>query len=137
MFHQKTLHKMWCMSRHIVMWSCQSPVAHSCGLLNHPNSFSGGIFKLNAKFDADLLFYSVILYTTDTQYRVSLNGPHWLVQWSHHYSCIFQYTLSLATRLHWCHTICSHYISTYIIYVYIAIYIVIYILLILLIVNYI
>ena len=28
-------------------WSCQSPVAHSCGLANHLNSFRGGIFTLN------------------------------------------------------------------------------------------
>ena len=28
-------------------------------LLSHPNSFSGGIFKLNAKFDADSLLYSL------------------------------------------------------------------------------
>ena len=34
-------------------WSCQSPVAHSCGLLNHPNSFHGRMFKLKAKLDAD------------------------------------------------------------------------------------
>ena len=38
-------------------WSCQSPVAHSCDLLNYPNSFCRGMFKLNAKFDADLLLY--------------------------------------------------------------------------------
>ena len=29
-------------------WSCQSPVIHSWGLLNHLNSFHGGMFKLNA-----------------------------------------------------------------------------------------
>ena len=40
-------------------WSCQSPVAHSCGLLNHLNSFHGEMFRLNAKFDADLLLYSL------------------------------------------------------------------------------
>ena len=57
-FWQKTLHKMWCMSRCVVLWwICQSSVAHSCGLLNHPNSFRGGIFKLNAKSDADSLLY--------------------------------------------------------------------------------
>ena len=42
-------------------WSCPSPVAHSCSLLYHPNSFRRGIFKLNAKFDADSVLYSVIL----------------------------------------------------------------------------
>ena len=46
------------MSRCVVWWSCQSPVAHSCGLLNHPNGFRGGMFKLKAKFVADLLLYA-------------------------------------------------------------------------------
>ena len=71
-------------------WSCQSPVAHSCGLLNHTNSFRGGMFKLNTKFDTDLCYTcSVILNATYTQYTSSLSGiyhPHWLVQWSHHCS---------------------------------------------------
>ena len=67
-------------------WSCQSPVAHSCGLLNHPNSFCGWVFKLNATFDADSLLYTVTLNVVVTQYTCSLSGvyhPHWLVQWSH------------------------------------------------------
>ena len=42
-------------ARALSWWSCQSLVAHSFGLLNHPNSFPGGMFKLNAKFDADSL----------------------------------------------------------------------------------
>ena len=72
-------------------WSCQSPVAHGYSLLNHPNTFHRGMFKLNAKFDADSLLYSVILNETATRYTCSLNGiyhPHWLVQWSHHCSCV-------------------------------------------------
>ena len=72
------------------LWrSCQSQAAHSCGLLNHSNSFGGGTFKLNAKFDTDLLLHSVILSVTATQYACSLNGiccPHRLVQWSRHCS---------------------------------------------------
>ena len=59
---------IWCVSKKLCMgrdawvgalswWSCQSPVAHSC-LLNHLNSFHGGIFKLHAKSDADSLLYS-------------------------------------------------------------------------------
>ena len=70
-------------------WSCQAPVAHSCSLLNHPNSFLGGMFKLYAKSDADSLLYSVSSNATATQYTRSLNGihcPHWLVQWSCHCS---------------------------------------------------
>ena len=71
----------------LLWWSCQSPVVHSCRLLNHLNSFDKGMFKLNAKFDADLLLYSVILSTMATQYTCSLNGVYhlrWLVQWSCH-----------------------------------------------------
>ena len=34
---------------------------YGCGLLNHLISFRGGMFKLNAKYDADSLLYSVIL----------------------------------------------------------------------------
>ena len=37
----------------LLSWSCLSPVAHTCILLNHPNNFHGWLFKLNAKFDAD------------------------------------------------------------------------------------
>ena len=32
--------------------------------------------------------FSVILNATATQYTCSLNGPYWLIQWSHHYSCM-------------------------------------------------
>ena len=70
-------------------WSCQSPVAHSCGLLTHGNGSCGGMFKLNTKFDAVSLLYSLILNVMATQNTCSLNGlyhPHWLVQWSHHCS---------------------------------------------------
>ena len=71
--------KKLCMRRDVCTgalswWSCQSPVAHSCSLLNHLNSFRGRMFKINTKFDADSLL-------------CSLNGvyhPHWLVQWSRH-----------------------------------------------------
>ena len=74
-------------------WSCQSQSARSCGLLNHLNSFCRVMFKFNAKFDAGLLLYSVILNTMATEYKCSLNGISclcWLGQWSHHcsYMCI-------------------------------------------------
>ena len=64
-------------------------VSHSCSLLNHPNSFWTGMFKLNTKFDADSLLYLLILNVMATQYTCSLSGvycPFWLVQWSHHCS---------------------------------------------------
>ena len=75
----------------LLWWSCQSLVAHSCSLLSHLNSFRGGMFKLNAKFEVDSLLYLVILNSMATQYTCSLNGiyrPHWLVQWSWHCSCM-------------------------------------------------
>ena len=59
---------IWCYSKKLcrrrdsrvsmLLWrSCQTPAAHSCGLLNHPNSFRKGRFKLNEKYDADSLLY--------------------------------------------------------------------------------
>ena len=85
----------------LLWWSCQSPVAHSCGLLNHPNSFCGGMFKLTAKFHAEPLLYLLSHFACDghtvhmlTQQRLH---PHWLVQWcshcSHMHTCAFQSTL--------------------------------------------
>ena len=58
-------------------------------LLNHPNSFCEGMFKLNTKSDADSLLYLAILSVMATQYTCSLSGiyrPHWPVQWSRHCS---------------------------------------------------
>ena len=47
------------------LWSCQSSVAHRCGLLNHPNSFHGGLFKLTSKSDANLLLYLLTHFECD------------------------------------------------------------------------
>ena len=67
--------------------SCQS---HRCSLLNCPNSFCRGMFKLNANLmQIHCSTRSVILNVMATQYTCSLNGvpcPHWLVQWSCHCS---------------------------------------------------
>ena len=68
--------KIWCFTkipcgRHnawagtLWWWRCQSPVAHSCSLLNHLNSFCGGLFKLKAKFDADSLLYLLSHFECD------------------------------------------------------------------------
>ena len=86
-----TRHDVWMVT--LSWWRWQSLVAHSHGLLNHPNSFYRVIFalKLNAKFDAYPLLYSVILNVTATQYTCSLYSiycPHWLVLWSCHCSCM-------------------------------------------------
>ena len=57
MFHQKHCMRRDAWEGTLSSWDCQSPVAHSCGLLNHPNSFHRGMFKRNAKFNADSLLY--------------------------------------------------------------------------------
>ena len=117
MFHQKTLHKMWCMSRSVVLWwSCQLPVAHRCGLLNHPNNFLREMFKLHAKFDADSLLYLL------SHFECNSHTVHMLTQqhlpppltttvksslFTHGHSI----PLFLADRLQGCHTNCSCYIN--------------------------
>ena len=77
----------------LLWWSCQSPVSHSCGLLNHPNHFCKGTFKLMKNLmQIHCSTHSVILNEMSTQYTCSLKSvywPHWLVQWSHHCSCMF------------------------------------------------
>ena len=47
---------------------------HPRNLLNHPNSFHRGMFKLNVKWDADSLFCLLILNATAAQYTCSLRG---------------------------------------------------------------
>ena len=92
-------------------WSCQSPIAHRCSLLNHPNSSHRGIFKLNTKFDADSLHYLLSHFNAvTTQYTCSLNSvyhPHWLVQWSRHCShmCIPAHSPWLPCYIDIVHTI--------------------------------
>ena len=59
---------------------CCDEVAHhqlpiSCSLLNRPNSFSGGMFKLNSKFDADSLLYLL------SHFECKGHTVHMLTQW--------------------------------------------------------
>ena len=73
-------------------WSCQSPGAHSCILciiwivsVEECSSLMQDLIQICCSN------CSVILNVTATQYTCSLNGvyhPHWLVQWSHHCSCM-------------------------------------------------
>ena len=75
MFHQKNCMRYDAEVGTLSWWSCQSPVAQSCGLLNHLNSFCGRMFKLNAKFDADLLLYSLSHFESeDTKYTCSFSS---------------------------------------------------------------
>ena len=103
----------------LLWWSCQSPVAHSCGLLNHLNSFRRGIFKLNAKSDVDSLVYSLSHFECDSH-----NTVHMLTQWcllppltstvtSSLITPVHSSPLALAARLHRCHSNCSCYINNH------------------------
>ena len=93
----------------LLWWTYQSPAAHSCSLLNHPNSFCREMFKPSAKFDADVLLYCFS--------NCERKGPtlHKLTQWclippltSTVKSSSFPHThsspLPLASRFHQCHT---------------------------------
>ena len=77
---------IWCSAKKLCMrrdawvgalswWSCQSPVAHSCSLLYHMNSFHGGMLKFNAKFYADLLLYLL------SHFECNGHTVHMLTQW--------------------------------------------------------
>ena len=85
-------------------------------LLNHPNSLCRGMFKLNTKFDADSLLYSLSHFECDG-HRV-----HILTQWclllpltSTMTSSLFMGAhsspISLAAGLHHCCANCSRYIN--------------------------
>ena len=100
-----------------MLWeSCQSPVAHSCSLLNHPNSFCRGMFKLNAKFDAYSLLYLLSHFECDghtvhmlTQWR--LPPPRSITMKLSLFMHVHSSLLSLAASLHECHANHSHYIT--------------------------
>ena len=47
-------------------WGFQPPAAHSCSLLNHLNSFLGGMFKLDEELDVDELLYSLSHFECDS-----------------------------------------------------------------------
>ena len=109
-----TRHDAWAGA--LLWWSCQSPVAHNCNLLNHPNSFHAGIIKLNAKFDADLLLCSLSHFECEGHTVYMLTQWHLLPTltstvksslFTHAHSSPF----SLAARSHWFRTNHSHYIN--------------------------
>ena len=97
-------------------WSCQSAVAHSCGLLSHLNSFRKGMFKFNAQYDADSLLYLL------SHFKCHGHTVHMLTQWhllppqtSRVKSSLLTHThsrsLSSAARLRQCCTHRSYYIN--------------------------
>ena len=113
---QKSLHETWCMSSVLWWWSCQLPVAQSCSLLNHLKSFLRGMFKLNAKFAAYSLLYLLSHFecygnTVPVSIQRHLPSPLTSTVKSSLFTHVYSSPLSLAARLHPCHTNCSHYIN--------------------------
>ena len=98
-------------------WNCQSPVAHSCGLLNHPKNFHERMFTLNTKFDEDFLLYLLGHFECDGHTvhmltsRCRPSPPTSTVK-----SSLFTHAhsspLSLAARLHWCRENHSCYVNS-------------------------
>ena len=115
MFCQKTAQD-WCTSERGVMMKLQSPAAHSCGLLNHSNTFCRGMFKLNTKFGTDLLLYLLSHFECESHTVHMLIQQHLLPPltsavklslFTHALSSL----LSLAARVHPCHANHSLYIN--------------------------
>ena len=97
-------------------WSCQSPLAHSCRLLSHPNNFHRRMFKLNAEYAADSLLYSL------SHFERNYHTIHMFNQWhlpppltstvmSSLFTHVHSSPLSLAARLHPHCPNRSHYIN--------------------------
>ena len=103
------------MSGALWWWSCQSPVAHSCGLLNHRSSLHRRMFKLNAKFNADSLLYSLSHFECDGHTVYLLTQQHLIPSLTSTVMSLFTHMhsspLSLAARLRCCHTNHSYYIN--------------------------
>ena len=75
-------------------WSSQSPVAHSCGRMNHPNSFHGAMFKLNTKFDTHSLLYLL------SHFECGGHMVHIVTQWHQLPPLTSTVKLSLFTQVH-------------------------------------
>ena len=113
---KNTVHEMRCRSGRVGVMKLPITSAHSCSLLSHLNSFRGGMFKLNAKFDADLLLYSLSHFECDG------HTVHMLTQWyllspltstvkSSLFTHVHSSPLSLAARIHRRSTNRSPYIN--------------------------
>ena len=98
---------------------CQSPVAHSCGLLNHPDSFNRKMFKLNAKFDVDPLLYLLSHFECNGHTVHMITQGHLLLHFPVKLSLLIPVhssPLSLASGLHqFCanHLHCIYYSWTF------------------------
>ena len=100
----------------LLWWRCQFPVAHSCGLLHHLNSFHRGMFKLNIKFDTDSLLYwprhvecdgHTVPMLTQQRLLPPLTSTVKSSLFTHSHSS----PSSLAARLHECFESHPHYIN--------------------------
>ena len=93
--------------------SCPSLDAHSFGLLNHSNSFQGGMFKLNAKPNADLSLYSLSHFECGTHapWRANTTSTDYNSETVIVHTCAYSSPLSSAARLHQCRVNCSCYIN--------------------------
>ena len=92
----------------------QLPISGS--LLNHPNSFHRGMFKLNAKFDTDSLLCSLSHFdcnghTVHMLTQLRLLPPLTSTVKSSLFMHVYSSPLSLASRLHLCGAKRSHYIN--------------------------
>ena len=95
-----------------LLW-CQSPVAHSFSLLNHTISSCQRMFRFNAKFDADSLFYSPSHFvcnghTVHILTQRCLPPPLTSTVKSSLFTHEHSSPLPLADRLHRCHANHSH-----------------------------
>ena len=83
--------------------------------LNHLNSFHRGVFKLNSKFDAESLLYSLSHFDCSGHTAHMLTQGRLLPPLSSTVKSSFMFAhsspLSLAARLHRCRVNCSHYIN--------------------------
>ena len=89
-------------------------MAHSCCLPNPLNSFHRGMFKLNTKFDAYLMLYSLSHFECDghTEYMLTQRLPSPLTSTvkSSLFTHVHSHPLSLTARLHQCHPNHSCYV---------------------------
>ena len=94
-------HFYWCCTHCIIPES----------LLNHPNSFYRGMFKLNAKFIALLSHFEQDSHTVHMLTQWCLPPPLTSTAKSSLFTHVHSSPLSLAARLHQSRTNCSHYIN--------------------------
>ena len=92
----------------------QLPISGS--LLNHPNSFHRGMFKLNAKFDTDSLLCSLSHFdcnghTVHMLTQLRLLSPLTSTVKSSLFTEVHSSRLSLTARLHGFCTTHSHYVN--------------------------